>query len=148
MVVPQLVSQFVPYTPAIIRRLSDQHEREEDRIASAARQAEREAARAIEQELLRTANNRAKELLLSHLTAEQRKTFNENGWFIVEGGRTKQKYRINGSSISGNIDVLGKNHRLCAHAPHGMVPHFDHLLTQKVMIELAEDDFLRVANRH
>jgi hypothetical protein len=140
---PTIISTFVPYTPAIIRRCYSEHEREEQRLAAEAQRVAHEA----EQELIRGANSRARELLLAHLTGEQRKTFEENGWFVVEGGRTKQKYRVNGKSIAGNIDVLGTDHILCAHAPHSMIPHFDHLLAQKVMLELAEDDFLLVANR-
>lgn len=97
------------------------------------------------------ATDRARELLLEHLTLQQRETFVENGWFVVEGGRTKTKYRIRGGTLVANIDVLDKRdrstHRLCGHA-QSHIPMGDQLLSQKIMLELAEDEFLRLANRH
>jgi hypothetical protein len=95
-------------------------------------------------------DDRARDLLLAHLSPEQRRTFIDNGWFIVEGGRSKTKYRIrNDRGLVANIDVLdGSPVRLCAHCRHGAVTFHDHLLAQKVHLELNEDDFLRTANRH
>lgn len=94
----------------------------------------------------------ARELLLEHLNASQRETFERNGWFIVEGGRTKTKYRVRADEhMIANVDVMvgdRRTHRLCAHARVGTVPLGDQLLSQKIMLELAEDDFLRIANRH
>jgi hypothetical protein len=96
------------------------------------------------------ASDRARTFLLSHLTPQQKETFEKNNWFVVEGGRTKTKYRINCNTASINIEVLNENnkkiHRLCAHP--NRVPLGDQLLAQKLMLENAEDDFLRVANRH
>jgi hypothetical protein len=150
-------SEYVPYTPAIIRRLTDRHDREE---LAAARQ-ERQETRRLEQQAIIdrqlaerlarvSAGERAKELLLAHLTPEQRHTFEKNEWFVVEGGRTKKKYKIyaRNNSLNANIEVIGENHRLCAHCDHHVMPFNDHVLMQKVMIELDEDSFLRVANRH
>jgi hypothetical protein len=100
------------------------------------------------------ASARARELLLEHLTPLQRETFDANGWFIVEGGRTGTQYRVRAvESMVANVDVLNQKsgrptHRLCAHARVGSVPLGDQLLAQKIMLELAEDDFLRTANRH
>lgn len=99
------------------------------------------------------AQARSKELLLSHLTPAQRDTFEKNQWFVVEGGRSRQLYRIRSTGISGNIDVLegrpGKvTHRLCCHLRDVSVPLFDHILAQKIWIEADEDQFLRTANRH
>lgn len=37
---------------------------------------------------------RSLELLLSNLTAAQRESFEARRWFVVEGGRSKQRYRI------------------------------------------------------
>jgi len=93
---------------------------------------------------------RARELLIEHLTAEQRETYQRHGFFVVEGGRSKQKYRIRSGSLIGNVDVLdGDNvrHRLCAHAAHE-IPMGDQLLIQKFLLEHDEDHFLRTANRH
>ena len=98
------------------------------------------------------ARKRANELLLSQLTPEQRKTFKDNKWFVVEGGESKQRYRIRAvDHLVANIDVLdgeSVKHRLCAHADLATIPLGDQLLAQKMMIEAAEDEFLRVANRH
>jgi hypothetical protein len=126
----------------------------------AAREAAADEQRRVAEEarVLRQARDqRAIDLLLAHLTPEQRETYSRNNWFIVEGGRSKTKYRINTRAIAGNIDVLESAsllHRervtakLCCHVPyHVDVPHHDHLLAQKIMLELAEDDFLRTANR-
>lgn len=137
--------EWVPCTPAIIRRLTDRHDREEIAAANAAaiaRQAEAARVQAA-------ATDRAMELLKAHLTPAQRKTFDENKWFIVEGGKTKQQYRIHArGSVSANVDVVGEKYRLCAHAEYSSMPYADHLLAQKVMLELDEDAFLRIANRH
>lgn len=99
------------------------------------------------------AKAKSRELLLSHLTKEQRETFEKNHWFTVEGGKTQQLYRIRSTGISGNIDVLegrpGKvTHRLCCHLRDVSVPLYDHILAQKVWIERDEEQFLRTANRH
>jgi len=94
--------------------------------------------------------DRARELLLSHLTDEQRRTFENNGWFVVEGGRTGGRYRIR-QGYAGNVDVLDGDlvsHKLCAHADPVAVPWPDQMLAQKLMLEIDEDDFLAIANRH
>lgn len=93
------------------------------------------------------------DLLLQNLTPEQRETFNRNKWFMVEGGRTKRQYRIrNEGHLVANIDALDeqgrKTHRLCGHADERSIPMGDQLLAQKLMLENAEDEFLRIANRH
>ena len=95
------------------------------------------------------ANNTAKELLLSHLTAEQRKTFEKNQWFIVEGGKTKTEYRIRTTGYSGNIEILNKKKTiavLCCHC-NDSVPLHDHHLAQKIALEYDEERFLKIANR-
>ena len=105
-------------------------------------------------EAARIATERSRQLLLSHLTKQQRQTFESNLWFVVEGGRSKQRYRIHGNSYSGNIHVLQRDllgdratHRLCCHCADG-VPLYDHLLAQKLHLQYDEDAFLRMANRH
>lgn len=97
------------------------------------------------------ARKRAHEFLLEYLTKPQQETFKKNGWFVVEGGRTKTKYRIRSNSLAGNIDVYKDDkitHRLCGHVQTNRVPIGDQLLAQKMMLESSEDDFLRIANRH
>lgn len=108
--------------------------------------------REAEQQRTQPARDRAKELLLMHLTPAQKETFEKNQWFIVEGGRSKQRYRIHTHHVIANIDVMAGDkvkHRLCAHLNASCgAPMNDHILAQKLMLEAAEDDFLKVANRH
>lgn len=96
------------------------------------------------------ARARARDLLIEHLTPAQKETFEKNGWFIVEGGKTKTKYRIRCGGYTGNIDVYGSGgitHRLCVHCAHD-IPLHDHLLAQKIMLEFDEDTIVKKANRH
>lgn len=95
----------------------------------------------------KAAGKKAEELLLSHLTAEQRETFVKGRWFVVKG-KTHQ-YRINGKTYAGNIEILEGDKvvaRLCCHCRPD-IPLHDHLLAQKIMLESAEDDFIKLANR-
>lgn len=100
------------------------------------------------------ARDRALNLLLSHLTPEQRATFEAKKWFIVEGGRSKRQYRIHANdNVAANIEVLDLDgrrtlSRLCGHCNITKVPLGDHVLAQKIMLESDEDAFLRIANRH
>lgn len=103
----------------------------------------------------RLAKIRAEEILLENLTPEQRQTFEENDWFVVEGGKSGKRYRIEKiGSLAANIAVLRADndnrvdHRLCGHCDLHEVPLGDHLLAQKIMLEHAEDEFIRLANRH
>ncbi|WP_456679452.1 hypothetical protein [Bradyrhizobium sp. S3.7.6] len=101
---------------------------------------------------------RSRELLLAHLTPAQRETFEKNKWFIVEGGLSKQHYRIRDAGhMVANIDVLSAPlegidlaplYRLCGHCDLGAVPLYDQLLAQKMMLEYDEERFLKLANRH
>lgn len=123
---------------------------EEQRQALETQRAQAEQHR-IRMEQREAALVRSKELLLSHLTKDQRLTFETNRWFVVEGGRTKQRYRIRDGSYSGNIDVLNGervSHRLCVHCLDGAVPLYDHLLAQKLHLQYDEDRLLQIANRH
>src|SRR5215813_1555829 len=52
---------------------------------------------------------KARALLLSHLTPGQRETFINHGWFIVEGGVSKKRYRMAGATYSNNIRELDAN---------------------------------------
>jgi hypothetical protein len=98
------------------------------------------------------ARDRAMELLIENLTAEQRSTFEKNKWFVVVGGKSGQKYRIHANdNVAANIDVLDGDsvrRRLCGHCDISRIPLGDHILAQKMMLEMAEDDFLRIANKH
>lgn len=111
-----------------------------------------EAQRRVIAAHVATAQSRALDLLIKHLTPEQRETFQKNKWFIVEGGRTGRRYRIRDKgNMVANIDVLEGNsiaHRLCGHCAAHEIPLADNLLAQKLMIEADEEAFLRIANRH
>lgn len=128
-------------------QMSDDQRRAHQDQAEALQQARLERVKEYEE-----AGAKAKELLLEHLTPTQKETFNKNKWFVVEGGKSKQQYRIRAEYHTINIEVMdGKkvSHKLCAHV-HGSagVPLHDHILAQKIMLESAEDDFLKIANRH
>jgi hypothetical protein len=139
----------------------------EDELRYYYEQQQRNQAANIRQHHAKAAQDRARELLLAHLTPAQRATFEENKWFIVEGGLSKQRYRIRDTGhMVANIDVLdvpkilGRDdhpdaiheakvtHRLCGHCDISEVPLYDQLLAQKMMLELDEERFLKLANRH
>lgn len=96
---------------------------------------------------LNLAQDRARELLLSHLNEEQRSHYNEHRWFMVLGSRTLRRYRIEIHHLVANVRRIDDGARLCAHCNDNL-PIFDHLLAQKLMIESDEDAFLAIANRH
>lgn len=133
---------------AACRVRTEQAERILAEQAQQAQQAQ-EAARRMHEEA-KAALARSRELLLANLSLAQRKTFEENKWFIVQGGKTKQTYRIRTENYTGNIDVLNRSgkvdYRLCAHCRH--VPLHDHHLAQKISLECDEEYFLGIANRH
>lgn len=169
---------FTPSRPAIIthqeqmardralyeRAMAEHNEQEASRLLREIQRVEHlatEERRAVEERAQRhrdeearrmAARQRARELLLEHLTPSQRDTFEKNGWFIVEGGKSGTRYRIRSSGVAGNIDVLGRGdrvqHRLCCHTMDGTIPQGDNWLAQKIMLELAEEDFVLRANRH
>jgi hypothetical protein len=119
------------------RRLDDLHRQAQER------------ANAVATERL-AADQRAKDLLLSHLTPEQRKTFENNGWFIVKGGKSGDRYKIKTNGYAGNIDKVDVNNvsqiRFCAHTRRELPLH-DHHVAQMLAIQYDEEQFLRVANR-
>ena len=140
---------------AILARDAYRHQIQSSRVYGArqeqrAEQLERQQRR-VKEAKKESVEDRAKKLLLSHLTDHQKKTFKDNGWFVVEGGKTKTQYRIRANgSVAGNVDEMREGrvtHRLCCHC-NGSIPTFDHFLAQKTMLESAEEDFLRLANRN
>lgn len=136
-----------PVSPAIIRERAEAETQRRREMAAQA--AEQVAQRQAEAKRRAEAMTRARELLLEHLTPEQRRMFEKENWFIVEGGKSKTKYRIRGGAVAGNIDVIRNDavsHRLCCHCDSSIPSHDQHL-AQKLMLEHAEDDFLRIANR-
>jgi len=93
------------------------------------------------------ADEKAKTLLFSQLTEEQRKSFVESGWFLVLSKRSGRQYRVHVSHLVANVTRLEDGARLCAHCDPSL-PRADHLLAQKLMLEYDEEAFLQVANRH
>lgn len=133
-------------------------EREQKEAARLHAVAEADRKRREERARRQSAHDRAQQFLLDHLTPQQQETYTKNGWFIVEGGKTKTRYRIRSNTLMANVDVMvfqpgskvmeQPSHKLCGHIPSDQVPLGDHLLAQKMMLEFSEDDFLRLANRH
>lgn len=109
--------------------------------------------RAIEAEAERArARERAARLLHEHLTAEQLEELSREGRFhldvLSQDGR-RRRYRINRGRSRNVQEVDPGNGRiiktLCAH-PVAYVPDEDTMLAQKLMLETAEAEFLRIAN--
>lgn len=89
---------------------------------------------------------RARKLLVDSLTPDQKKDYDKDMSFIVYGQKTGNRYRIN-HGRAGNVHRIdgGKLRKYCAH-PAMHVPNEDTMLAQKLMIEIHEEDFLRLAN--
>lgn len=113
------------------------------RAEEEAREVARETAR-----LAAEADRRAEALLQAQLNAEQQAEFAENRSFTVVTQNGGRRYRIR-YGWAGNIERLDEQGRpiekLCVH-PKQMVPFCDNLLTQKLFLECAEEEFLRIAN--
>lgn len=125
---------------ARIRAMAQEHRDAERRAMQEQSRAEREAAVA-----------RSRELLLSHLTPEQRRTFEDNNWFIVEGGATRTRYRIRTLSYTHNIEILDSREdravcKICGHL-RDHLPLYDHHVAQKISLEFDEEAFVRLCNR-
>lgn len=121
-------------------------ESEEQRRARELERQHREEQYRKQQEESRLALERARALLLSCMTPEQQDTFTNRSYFDVKA-KSGRVYRLN-AGTHGNIHVIDKNgkviERLCIQP--GGVPLGDSLLTQKLMIETAEDIFRQHAN--
>lgn len=126
-------------------------------VVKTAEQIARDEARAIEYKArclaLRLEREKAQEvaeqLLLEHLNPEQTEDYKQHCHFTIRG-RNNVRFRIR-KGRSGNVDVVNAagriDYRLCAH-PAMDVPDCDTMLAQKIMLELDEDNFMRIANRH
>jgi hypothetical protein len=132
---PVLASPVVVMTPEQIA-LAQAAQEEANRLA------------AIEAERQRMANEKAKKLLVEHLSPQQQKTYDEKRYFDVDiEGRT---YRIHHGS-HGNVRLLGTGEKTGKEVtkyciqPDG-VPVGDVLLAQKLLLEADEKEFLRIAN--
>ena len=140
--VPNTYQQQLPNHEQLVRS-REHYERRLREDHEAARQAarNREAAR-----------NRARDLLLDHLTPEQRETMKRHGWFVVLGGKSKQPYRIHTDrGPAGNViecDYAGAPvARLCGHIRTAFLPDYDEYLAQMIMLQADEDAYRALANR-
>lgn len=97
------------------------------------------------------ANDRAENLLRENLSAAQREELTLKGFFTlktIQPSGEERVYRI-GRGRSRNVQQVDASGRvlktLCAH-PTANVPDADTMLSQKLMLETQETDFLRIAN--
>ena len=90
----------------------------------------------------------ARSLLSSHLSGEQLAEFEATGSFHAVS-RTGRRYRIMEKTYS-SVSLVDENgvelERYCIHPTTG-VPDCDAMLSQKLLVESNEKEFLRLANR-
>jgi hypothetical protein len=91
----------------------------------------------------KAAAERAEKLLEACLTSGQRDQLKKNGWFVVHS-KSGRAYQIR-RGRARNIVEVNTRRTYCCH-PIDNVPDADTMLAQKLMIESAEEDFLRLAN--
>jgi hypothetical protein len=129
---------------------------EQERLWAEKREADRVKRLELEakaKEAEAEARKRATVLLLSNLNAKQRQDYLENKAFHVDilGSDKKpaKRYLIKHGTHQ-NVFLLDENGNpkegFCSY-PLEQIPVEDFILGQKLMLECAEDDFLKVANR-
>jgi hypothetical protein len=96
------------------------------------------------------AEQRSIELLRSWLTLDQLREFDANGWFIVRGSDTGERYRITCARAPYNVHELDDDGnvvlRLCF-APKDIDAPGDIMLAQKISLEKDELSARVIANR-
>lgn len=110
------------------------------------------------------AEKRAIRLLRRHLTHHQRGTVVRHGWFHVRGGISGKVYRIRARRGAWNVELLDDKKRptekICFYAAgrrldtvswpdtfyYAQLPLGDHLLAQKITIEVDERSIKKIAN--
>jgi hypothetical protein len=112
-------------------------ETNEQRVQRIERQRVQEAERVAAQE-------RAEQLLRDHLTIEQAAQLLKSNNFdvISESGK---RYRVRRGERVLALEGEKATRQYCIH-PEGGIPAGDVMLAQKLMLEAAELDFLRIAN--
>lgn len=137
------------YTSPQLAQVNDRQAREDYARHMAARNAEATERYAESERKRKEAEARADKLLVENLTLQQRLDFEKTKSFMVKATSGK-RYRIRCGRM-GNVDMINAKgfieHRLCAH-PGVDVPNGDTMLAQKLMLEVDEPAFLRIANRH
>lgn len=130
----EVVYENRPVDADLERRLAEERER----IRVAAEEAEERRKQALA---------RARQLLESMLTHQQKQQLQRERFFEVVARHSRRRYRIYEGS-HGNVKLLDENGRevtsYCAQ-PNG-VPVGDSMLAQKLQLEHDEEGFLRVAN--
>ncbi len=93
------------------------------------------------------AEEKALQLLLDNLEENQVEIFKKTGCFVVTG-QSGKKYKINKGRVR-NVEELREDgtseRRMCFH-PELLVPDYDTMLAQKLMLELNEPEARRIAN--
>lgn len=96
------------------------------------------------------AKSKAVILLRRHLTDEQRRQYDKEGFFLVEVN-SGRKYRIE-KGVVANVKLLGPEGEraasLCVHPADSTIPDADVALAQKLMLLCDEETFIRLANVH
>jgi hypothetical protein len=97
------------------------------------------------------AAEKAMQLLRENLSEKQKTALDKNGWFLVEGGKSKKTYRIYGNRCAGNIHELCAERkkeiaRYCVHAEYS-IPLGDQLLAQAICLRLDEEHIISRANK-
>jgi hypothetical protein len=95
-----------------------------------------------------TAEDRAKDLLLGSLSPSQRAEFMLEGYFHVKSPRGFL-YRITQARSMGVLcwdPQGGEVGKYCLIHTGVFTPVFDQMLTQKLMLEMDEEEFLKIAN--
>jgi len=89
------------------------------------------------------AQERARALLLSHMTKEQRRDFTTTARFRSKGSASGDLYQIH---IIGTVRRESDNHEFCLRVLDDALPNEDVLLVRKILIENDEPKFLATAN--
>jgi hypothetical protein len=98
----------------------------------------------------RQAKEKATLLLMENLDSNQREQFQKAKTFIVHSRDGQRRYQIE-YGIAGNVKLLREDGKpvtkFCIHPEDYSIPVEDVMLAQKLMIEAAEDEFIRIANK-
>lgn len=93
----------------------------------------------------------AKDLLLKHLSPQQRDQFEKDRMFEVLGKTQKNRYLIGADGSVKRVDEKGLVESYCIHPDYSRDPDFkipasDLALAKKLMLEHDEETFLKTAN--
>lgn len=140
------IGPAVPYAPYVDQRTPEEKAAYEARLAIELAEVQRKADLAATER--RAAIAKARALLLSMLSLKQREQYERERFFDVIARASRRRYRIR-QGTHGNVRLLNEQGQEVASycgQPHG-VPDEDAMLAQALMLEHAEEDFLKVANR-